>query len=233
MSVTVSHYWSVLIIAVGVRAVLPLGGIALAPPPAFQAGAWVNATGNLAKMPSECGNLTILSAVPGSDVIIAGIARRGLWANKSGGTWAHLGDGEGSATITNRPSWITYDPRNPSVFWESGIYNGGGIYQTTNGGHTFQQLGSLSHNDYVSVDFRDPERRTLLAGGHEQSRTVHVSVNGGQDWTNVGVNLPAGTNFSSSPLTINSQTYLVNAQGYGREPPVFIERQTPEFRGSR
>jgi photosystem II stability/assembly factor-like uncharacterized protein len=66
----------------------------------------------------------------------------------------------------------------------------------------------------VSVDFTDPNRQTLLAGGHEQSQTIYRSTNGGQSWTNVGVNLPANTKFSTIPLVINSQTHLVNAQGY-------------------
>src|SRR5258706_6653445 len=160
-------------------------------PAAAAASAWVNVTGTLANMASECGNLTMVSAVPGSDNIIAGIARNGLWVNGNGSTWAQLA---GSSIITNRPSSITYDPAHPGVFWESGIYGtGGGVFKTTDNGNTFQQLGSISHNDYVSVDFGDPSRQTLLAGGHEQSQTVHRSTNGGQSWTNVGLNLPANT----------------------------------------
>src|SRR4029079_8015651 len=154
------------------------------------AASWVNVTGNLANMASECGNLTMLSAVPGSDTIIAGVALKGLWANSSGNTWSHLGSGAGSDTITNRPSWITYDPLHPGVFWESGIYNGRGVFKTTDGGSTFRQLGSIAHNDYVSVDFGDPDRKTLLAGGHEQAQTVYRSTDGGQTWTNIGVTLP-------------------------------------------
>jgi photosystem II stability/assembly factor-like uncharacterized protein len=181
--------------------------------PLEAADTWVNATGTLAGKLSECGNLTLLSPVPGSDAIIAGIASRGLWQNKGGNTWSHLGDGAGSQRITNRPSWIVYDPMNPEIFWESGIYNGVGVFKTADGGKTFQRLGTLTHNDYVSVDFTDPERRTLLAGGHEVSRTVHLSTDGGQTWTNVGVNLPAGSGASTNPFVINSQTYIVNAFG--------------------
>jgi len=47
------------------------------------------------------------------------------------------------------------------------------------------------------VDFSDPERRNVIAGGHEQSRMVWKSTDGGQTWTNVGLNLPEGTKFSS------------------------------------
>ena len=60
----------------------------------------------------------------------------------------------------------------------------------------------------VSVDFTDLNRQTLLAGGHEQKQTVYRSQDGGNTWTNVGVNLPAGTAFSSSTLVINSKTFF-------------------------
>lgn len=182
--------------------------------------AWVNVTGNLADMPSECGNLCLLSMVPGQDKIIAGVAKRGLWATTDGGTtWTPLGQGEGSDAIINRPSRIVYDPTNATVFWESGIYNSFGVYQTTDGGKTFRHLGKITHNDYVSVDFSDPQRLTLLAGGHEQPRTVWKSVDGGRNWTNIGVNLPTGTKFSTHPLLLSALTYVVNASGWGQGSP--------------
>ncbi len=178
---------------------------------------WVNVTGNLADMPSECGNMCLLSAVPGQDKIIAGIAKRGLWQTTDGGsTWVALGQGAGSDAIVNRPSRILYDPKDANIFWESGIYNGSGVYHTTNGGLTFQHLGGVKHNDYVSVDFSDPQRRTLLVGGHEQSRTVWKSTDDGQTWTNVGATLPEGSKFSSNPLLLDASTYLVNASGWGK-----------------
>src|SRR5258706_12770536 len=178
---------------------------------------WVDATGNLAGMASECGNLCLLSAVPGQEKIIAGIAKRGLWQTMDGGTtWTPLGQGAGSDAIVNRPSRIVYDAKNAEAFWESGIYNSFGVYRTTNGGQTFQHLGSAKHNDFVSVGFSDPQRQTLLAGGHEQSRTVWKSVDGGQSWTNVGASLPEGTKHSSNPLLIDVFTYFVNASGWGK-----------------
>ncbi len=170
-------------------------------------------------MPSECGNMSLLSARPGSPMVIAGVAQKGLWANTAGTTWTQLGTGAGSDTITNRPSSIVYDPLNSAIFWESGIYNSGGVYKTTNGGSTFTRLGTVAHNDYVSVDFTDANRQTLLAGGHEQSQTIYKSTNGGATWTNIGPNFPANTKFTSNPHIINSQTYIVNAQGYGGGNP--------------
>ena len=174
------------------------------------ANGWVNITGTLANMPSECGNLTLLSAVPRSNAILAAVATKGLWTNSGGNTWTRLG---GVFNRISKPSSIVYDPDHVGVFWESAIYEGGGVFQTRDNGNTFHRLGSITHNDYVSVNFRDPERQTLLAGGHEQSQTVHQSFDSGRTWTNIGLNLPANTGYSSFPLIINSVTYLVNAQG--------------------
>jgi photosystem II stability/assembly factor-like uncharacterized protein len=178
--------------------------------------AWVNATGNLASMQSECGNLTLVSATPNSSVIIAGVAKVGLFeSNDRGQHWTQLGTGAGSAVITNRPSSIVYDPEDAETFWESGIYNGGGVYKTADSGKTFEQLGMVSHNDLVSLDFGDPDRQTLLVGGHEQKQTLYLSTNGGQSFDPIGMNLPADSHFSSAPLVLDSKTFLLGACGYG------------------
>ena len=82
----------ILSVALSVRPVLLFGA------------AWVNATGNLANMASECGSLTLLSAVPGSETVIAGVAQKGLWANSAGTSWSHLGSGAGSDKTTDSAS---------------------------------------------------------------------------------------------------------------------------------
>jgi photosystem II stability/assembly factor-like uncharacterized protein len=182
---------------------------------------WVNITGNLAHQPSECGNLTLVSAMPGSQSIIAGVAMRGLWISSEGSKWSPLGTGAGSKRIWNRPSWIQYDRDNPGVFWESGTYNGGGVYRTDDNGRTFRQLGDIGHNDYVSIDFTDPKRETLVAGGHEVPQTVHLSKDGGVSWHNVGQNLPGISQASTHPLVINASTYVVNSFGSGAGTGIF------------
>jgi photosystem II stability/assembly factor-like uncharacterized protein len=179
------------------------------------AGQWVSATSNLAGLGSECGNLSNLSSKPDEDMLIAGVAQQGLWASRNGGgTWTRLGAAMGSAAITNRTSEITYDPEHPQTFWESGIYNAGGGYKTTDDGTTLAALGSVTHNDSVSVDFTDPQRQTLLAGTHEQSGHLFLSTNGGAMWTDIGPKLPAGTGFSSQALVIDAKTYLLGAYTY-------------------
>jgi photosystem II stability/assembly factor-like uncharacterized protein len=139
-----------------------------------------------------------------------------LFATTDGGaTWSPLGTAPGSDQIINRPSSIVYDPDRPDTFWESGIYSGGGVFRTDDGGGTFSQLGDVTHDDLVAVDLSDPARQTLLAGGHEQAQTLHRSMDGGATWSNVGANLPSGSNFSSDPLVISAQIHLVGVCGWG------------------
>ena len=205
--------------------------------PAKPTGSWTNETGNLAGLGSECGNLSNLSSKPDEDMLIAGVAQQGLWASKNGGgTWTRLGSGAGSSTITNRTSEIVYDPDHPQTFWESGIYNAGGVYKTTDDGTTVLAQGMVTHNDSVSVDFTDPQRQTLLAGTHEQSGHLFLSTSGGAMWTDIGPNLPAGTGFSSQALVIDAMTYLLGAYTYsntGGGLGDLSNRPTAERPGSR
>ena len=143
-------------------------------------GSWIPVTANLAGLPSECGNLSLLSVRPDRDMLTVSVALRGLWASENGAVvWTPLGMGAGSATITNRGSSIVYDPDHPNTFWQSGIYNGGGVYRTDDNGVTFRQLGNVTHSDAVSVDLTDPQRLTLLSAGHEQT-ALFVSHNAGR-----------------------------------------------------
>ena len=176
-------------------------------------GSWVAATTNLSGLASRCGNMSLLSATPDSDTLIAGVALQGLWTSQHGSlTWTWLGQGAGSAVITNRPSSITYDPAHPNTFWESGIYNSGGLYETTNDGLTFRQLGNLTHTDFVSVDLSDPARLTLLSGRHEASQ-LYRSSDGGATWVDLSSRLPSGVGFTTAPFVVNARTYLLGTKG--------------------
>jgi hypothetical protein len=184
---------------------------AIAPP-----SAWTNVTGNLAMLAAGGGDISIVSAAPDSGRVIAGVGQKGLFAtDDSGGTWVALGTGAGSAAINNGPTAITYDPDHAGTFWESGIYGGGG-FKTTDNGQTFSALGNLNHSDLLSVDFTDPARATILAGPHETKQMLWLSKDGGGTWKDIGPNLPADSNFSTLPLVIDTQTFLVGSCGWGQ-----------------
>jgi photosystem II stability/assembly factor-like uncharacterized protein len=176
----------------------------------------VNVTSNLAKMASECGNLGLVSADPSSDLVIAGVAQKGLWGTRDGGkTWTSLGTGAGSSPITNRISAVVWDPDHAGTFWESGIYNGGGVYKSTDDGTTFARLGSVFHDDSVSVDLSDPARKTMLAGAHEATQKLNRSVDGGATWNDIGATLSAGAGFCTATAVLDANTYLVGCNSGG------------------
>src|SRR6185436_5943023 len=127
--------------------------------------------------------------------------------------WTKLGSG-GSTDITNGAVTVTFDPDHPETFWESGMY-GPAAYQTTDNGSSFTRLGTIEHVDVMSIDFSDADRKTLLAGAHEQKQKLYKSTDGGGTWNDIGMNMPAGSHFSSYPHIIDSQTFLVGCSGWG------------------
>jgi photosystem II stability/assembly factor-like uncharacterized protein len=195
-------------------------------------GSWKNVTANLAGLPSSCGNLSYLSAKPDEDMLIAGVVGYGLYVSRNGGeswqvlTWEADASAPSDASmptdadagaqmINGRPSSIVYDPQVSNRYWVSAIYGGpGDMYVTTDDGASFTSLGSVYDNDLVSVDFTDSQRKTLLAGGHEQVQTVYRTADGGGTWTNVGSGLP-DSGYCTSPLVIDAQTYLVGCNEAG------------------
>ena len=179
-----------------------------------QAANWVPATGNLANMASECGNLCRIFPVPNSDKVIAGVAGAGLWVTTNGGAiWTKLGGAD--SQIRNRPQQILFDPGNADIFWEAGIYAAPGVFKTTNGGRTFTPVGGISHNDGLGIDFTDPQRLTMIATGHETNRKIYKSTDAGIRFIDIGTNFPAGAKFTSGCFVIDEQTYVVACTGWG------------------
>ncbi len=190
-----------------------------APPPE-----WVNATGNLAGTPAGCVNLGKVLAQPCSKRIVAGVEGAGLFASDDQGeSWLALGTGAGSAAITNSVTNIVFDPAHPEVSWETGIRGSGGLYSSSDNGATFLELGKLTFTQTVSIDFSDPERKTLLTGTHGMQQQVFRSSDGGQKWDNIGLTLPADSYNAETPLVLDSNTYLVggNRGGGGSESGIY------------
>jgi photosystem II stability/assembly factor-like uncharacterized protein len=185
------------------------------------AATWVNATGNL-----NCGSTNLMAAQPCSNMVVAGVNKAGLWATTNAGqSWAKLGDtgtaivnGPTGDTIHNGPTRVLFDPKTPTTFWESGIYGWQdpwtmGVFVTVDNGKNFTGFLQLSviqsQQDSVSVDFHDPDRKTLLAGGHEQKQVLFRSVDGGKNFTDIGKKLPATVGFCTSTLVLDSSNFLV------------------------
>lgn len=177
--------------------------------PTYPTGEWQNVTSNLVGLDSECGNVSALGVKPDEDLLLVGIARQGIWGSRDGGqSWERMGQGDGSAVITNRTTRFIFDPSDTNTFWESGIYNDGGVYVTRDNGDTFRQLGDVTHTDLVSVDLSDPERKVLLAGGHETAGVLWKSSNGGETWDSTFQGIPDDM-VCTIPQILDSSTYLV------------------------
>ncbi len=199
------------------------------------AATWVNATGNL-----NCASTNLMAAQPCSNMVVAGVNKGGLWASTNAGqAWAKLGDtgaaivnGPTGDTIHNGPTTVLFDPKTPSTFWESGIYGWQdpwtmGVFVTVDNGKNFtgfQQLSIIqSQQDSVSVDFHDPDRKTLLAGGHEQQGVLFRSTDGGKNFTDIGKKLPTTVGFCTSTLVLDAKNFLVGcAVGFSKASPAIL-----------
>jgi len=193
---------------------LALASLAVIAALSAHAASWVPATGNLASMASECGNLCRIFPVPNSANVIAGVAGAGLWVTTNGGAlWTKLGGAD--CQMRNRPQQILFDPGNAATFWEVGIYTAPGVLKTTEGGRTFAPVGGIGHNDGLGIDFTDPGRLTMIATGHETSRKLYKSTDAGTSFIDISTNFPDGAKFTSGCFVIDARTYLVACTGWG------------------
>lgn len=150
-----------------------------------------------------------MAAAPGSGEIVLGINKSNFLSSKDHGeTWQKLG-ADDKEKIQNLATFILFDPKDPKIFWVSGAY-GRSIYKTTDGGRSFKPAGPLWHMDNVSVDFSDPERKTMLSSRHESPRMLYRSTDGGKKWYNIGKRtIPEGTGIILTPIIIDTKTYVI------------------------
>ncbi len=184
---------------------------------------WVNVTNNVGGETWGYAGVTRMAIVPDSANVIAGVSEQGLWlSSDKGQTWTELG-ADDKEQIKHRPHQIVFDPKNPSIYWVSGCY-GAGIFKTVDGGKSFTRLGNLNHVDGIAVDFSDPDRKTMLAGLHEQAQSLQLSNDGGKTWQKIGSRLPEDSNFSTDPIIFDSKTFIINTAGWKQKAKPGIYR---------
>lgn len=180
-------------------------------------GTWVHVTGDLAGTPSDCGTIPYITTKPGENLLIVGVVKRGVFSSSNEGkNWTQLGQGAGSDDFTPGLSDLLFDPEDSNIWWLAGV-RFGSPYRSDDDGQTFTKLADFPQNDGMAVDFSDPERKTLLVGGHEQVQEVQYSADGGKTWANIGTSLPADSGHSSYPFIVDASTFLVgtgNSQVY-------------------
>jgi photosystem II stability/assembly factor-like uncharacterized protein len=122
------------------------------------------------------------------NIILAGGISGGLWRSENGGsTWVPLNDQQSSMLV----SCLVQNPLDPDVMYfgtgearEAGVdVPGDGIFKSTDGGRSFQQLASsrgLSGMDEVWVlEHSLNDTNTLFAG---TEKGLYRSVNAGKSW---------------------------------------------------
>jgi len=172
-------------------------------------GEWEAAVGDLKDEEFDC-FLDYLTELPHEDALLAAVGHRGMFESKDGGkTWSSLG--EGAEVIQNGPTSIVFDPEDPNVFYEAGIY-GDSPYKTEDGGESFERVGEIGHTDHISIDFTDPDRQTMLAGTHENKEFFWLSTNGGAEWENIAARAPEECVFLNSPHVLDAETFLLGCQ---------------------
>ena len=175
-----------------------------------QPGVWRPATGNLAGKSVACGNVNFMSVKPDENLVIASVAKDGLYGSRDGGeTWKPLGQNPKSALIDNLPTAILYDPADAARFWEVGIYGGPAVYRTDDNGDTFSVLGTVTHADLLAIDWSDPKRRFMLLGAHEKAQALYRTDDGGDNWEDIGPNVPDTCKWSSFPVIVDADNWLL------------------------
>jgi photosystem II stability/assembly factor-like uncharacterized protein len=140
------------------------------------------------------GRTTDVEGVPGDpNIVYVASASGGLWKTVNGGmTWRPIFERQGTISIGD----IALEPGNPEVIWvgtgeanaRNSISFGDGIYKSTDGGKTWQNLG-LKETMYISrivIHPRDPNIVFVAALGHSfgpnQERGVFLTTDGGKTW---------------------------------------------------
>jgi photosystem II stability/assembly factor-like uncharacterized protein len=177
-------------------------------------GTWTNVTPDFSEIVQTCGPMTGIWSKPERDLVIAGVSNHGLWATSDGGShWRVLGQGPDSDAVVHGTTALIFDPVDPQVYWAVGIY-GNGLYRTDDDGDTFKYLGDTAHDDYVSIDFTDPKRRTLLISGHEK-QLLRKSTDAGDTWSDITSAIPKDVKYCGYPLIIEPNVYLLGCGGRG------------------
>ena len=130
------------------------------------------------------------------NIIYIGYAVGGVWKSENNGTtWDPVFDTYSSASIGD----IAIHPTNPNIVYVgTGEANnrqtssfGDGIYKTTDGGKTFQNIGLRETQTIakIVIDPRNPDTVYVAAPGHlfgpNPERGVYKTTDGGRTWNNV------------------------------------------------
>jgi photosystem II stability/assembly factor-like uncharacterized protein len=147
--------------------------------------------------PYRAGWATMAVGIPSEpEVFYFGAAGGGVWKTTDAGrTWQGLMQDEESSSI----GAIDIAPSNPNIIYAGtgqvafrwDISSGDGIYRSSDGGKTWQNIGlkETLHIGRILIDPNDPQRVLVAALGNifapSSDRGVYLTTDGGQDWQKV------------------------------------------------
>ena len=198
--------------------------LALSVPWASAADSWTDITRPLIQRlaregaqpdwPGGCSGVVVDRLTGNVTVKVVG---HGLWQTADQGlTWKRLDAG----TISGRDEtgWATSVDQNQPARMASFSLDGTAGWTTT--GRHWKRFADLGRNwDYGSVDWSDPEPRTIIAAKHETSPPgeVYVSTNGGSSWTQLTIHLKEDRGQISMVGALDATTFIYsNGQGIHR-----------------
>ncbi|HND89305.1 MAG TPA: hypothetical protein PK971_13300, partial [Saprospiraceae bacterium] len=143
------------------------------------------------------GRVNCLAVKPDNeDVVLAGFASGGIFkSSDGGGTWKPVFEDNLELSIGD----IVFDPQHPDVVYAgtgdvnmpSQLFNGHGLYKSSDAGETWQYLGLGEQGIISHVVVHPTNSQTLYAAVNgnpyvrNDKRGVYKSTNGGQTWQRV------------------------------------------------
>ena len=201
---------------------------------------WTHSSSGMHYAPGEPSVASVWSLAPHRDRLFAGVEPAGLFESGDGGeTWLHV---QGLRQHPTRPHWqagggglilhsIVTHPENDDVLWV-GI-SSAGVFQTEDGGRTWQPRNTGVRCDFLPEGERYPEfgqcvHCLVMAPGrpdrlYQQNHCgMYRSDNGGRSWDSIEEGLPSSFGFPAVTHPRDPDTLFLlplNGDSVGRYVP--------------
>lgn len=182
---------------------------------------WTDITGNLPlaydgdKGPARRQVTCVAFNPKDRKVLFAGLDQGGgIWKSADEGkAWVKINEGTNSPPNCGYLWKIWVDPADPNHLMTCAMY-GKGLMRSRDGGKNWETING-SFVDQFWVAESDPERKTILAGLHEQ-QTIQRTLDGGKTWTNITAKgITSNGSHAMAMYALDALTYFVSFDRWG------------------